>query len=91
MAGIDTALNAGLKTRSTMLTAVTGLAPEGAGADYADGMADTVEDYADEIATLTETIKFDLLTPPARTTLTKARALSRTAQAKVNTGFGGGE
>lgn len=91
VAGIGTALNTALKTRNTMLHAVTGLDPEGAGADYADGMADTVDGYADEIATLTEAIKFDRLTPPARTILTKARALSRTAQAKVNAAFGGGE
>lgn len=88
---ISKALSATLTYRDRMLNAVIALDPEGAGADYADGMADTVDGYADEIANLTEALREDQLSARARTALAKALVRSRATAAKVNAAFGGGE
>lgn len=77
--------------RIGMLNAVIALDPEGAGADYADGMADTVDGYTDEVATLQEALATDRLIPSARTALTAALSRSLAAQAAVTAAFGGGE
>jgi len=74
-----------------MLDAVIALDPEGAGADYADGMADTLEGYVDEIANLAEALCVDLLSRAGRAGLSQALMRSQAAQAKVNAAFGGGE
>lgn len=77
--------------RDVMLNAVIALDPEEAGADYADGMGDTVDGYTDEVANLTEALHDDQLSPAGRAALTVALAQSKAAQAKVNAAFGGGE
>lgn len=77
--------------RLQVLDKVIGLDPEGAGADYADGMADTVDAYTDEVAVLTEALKYDRLSKAARPGLQLARTRSINTQAKVVAAFGGGE
>jgi hypothetical protein len=85
------ALNTALAKRDQMLDAVIALNPEGAGAVYADSMADTVDGYADEVANLTEALKVDRLTTSARAALSNALSRSQAATAKVTAAFGGGE
>jgi hypothetical protein len=88
---ISGALAAANTNRNLMLNAVIALDPEEAGADYADGMADTVDGYADEVANLTEALHDDQLSAASRAALKSALAKSRATAAKVNTAFGGGE
>ena len=77
--------------RARLLGSVVALDPEGAGADYADGMADTVDGYTDEVATLQEALATDRLIAPARQALRVGLARSLAAQAAVTAAFGGGE
>ena len=74
-----------------MLDAVIALDPEGAGADYADGMADTLDGYIDEIENLSEALRVDRLSRAGRAGLSNALVRSQATQAKVNAAFGGGE
>jgi hypothetical protein len=88
---LTSVLFAALNTRDKLLTAVLALDPEGAGADYADGMADTVAGYDDEVANLTEALASDTLSAGGKKVLTAALNQSKATQAKVAAGFGGGE
>ena len=88
---IGGAINTALTNRNRLLSAVIRLNPAGKGAAYADGMADTVDGYADEVANLTEALRVDLLTASARAALTNALSRSQAATAKVTAAFGGGE
>jgi hypothetical protein len=88
---IGSAMDVALTKRDRMLNAVIALNPEGAGAAYADGMADSLDGYTDEVANLTEALKVDLLTTSARSALTNALSRSQAAAAKVTAAFGGGE
>ena len=90
-ASITKSLNAALTRRDQLLNTVIAMDPEGAGADYADGMADTVDGYTDETANLAEALKVDRLTPASTTALTNALARSQATAAKVAAAFGGGE
>lgn len=74
-----------------MLNAVVGLDPEGAGADYADGMADPLDGYTDEVADLTEALQTDQLSAPSQEVVSSALAGSQAAEAKVTAAFGRGE
>ena len=56
---IGSAMDVALTKRVRMLNAVIALNPEGAGAAYADGMADTVDGYTDEVENLTEALKVE--------------------------------
>jgi hypothetical protein len=84
-------LVAALNDRDKLLTSVIKLNPEGAGADYADGMADSVESYDDEVANITEALADDQLSPVGRSALTAALTQSKAARSKVTKAFGGGE
>jgi hypothetical protein len=88
---LGAALTQANTSRNQMLDAIIALDPEGAGADYSDGMTDTVDGYTDEVANLTEALHNDVLAPAARTALNKALANSQATAAKVSAGFGGGE
>jgi hypothetical protein len=88
---LDATLAAAGNKRKALLNRVVGLSPEGAGADYADGMADTVDGYADEVANLTEALKIDQLSSAGRAALARALARANAASETVNTAFGGGE
>lgn len=89
------ALNLTLATthayRDRLLSSVTGLDHEESGADYADGMADTLEGYSDEVANLTETLQDDRLSPAGRAALERALARVKATAAMVEKAFGGGE
>ena len=89
--GLTHAMYRSLNARDRLLDSVIALDPEGAGADYADGMADTVDGYADEVATLTEALADDTLSAGGRRVLTKALAQVQATNAKVVAAFGGGE
>jgi len=88
---IGDALNTAFAKRSRMLNAVIALNPEGAGALYADGMADSVDGYNDEVANLTEALQVDRLSTSARSALTNALARSQADAAKVVAAFGGAD
>jgi hypothetical protein len=89
--GLTSGLFAAMNTRDKLLTAVIGLDPEGAGADYADGMADTVAGYDDEVANLSEAVAVDQLSAGGKKVLTAGLNQSKATQAKVAAAFGGGE
>jgi hypothetical protein len=88
---IGTTLAGVQSTRDKLLDAVIALDPVGAGAVYADAMADTVDGYADEVANLSEALQDDTLTAGGKSALTAALARSQATLAKINTAFGGGE
>ena len=77
-------------TRDKLLDAVIGLDPEG-GAAYADGMADTLDGYTDEVANLSEALQDDKLSSGGKSTLTAALARSQATLTKITNAFGGGE
>ena len=89
--GLTHAMFRTLNARDRLLDSVIALDPEGAGAAYADGMADTVDGYADEVATLSEALADDTLSTGGRKVLTKALAKVEATNAKVLAAFGGGE
>jgi hypothetical protein len=89
--GLTHALYRTMNARDKLLDSVIALDPEGAGADYSDGMADTVDGYADEVATLQEAVTDDTLSTGGRLVLSKALAQSQATAGKVNLAFGGGE
>jgi hypothetical protein len=78
-------------TRDRLLNTIIALDPEGAGADYADGMADTLDGYSDEVANLSEALADDKLSVGGTTALKAALARATATLAKINTAFGGGE
>ena len=88
---LASALVAAMNNRDRLLASVIKLNPEGAGADYADGMADSVGSYDDEVANLSEALADDQLSPVARSTLTVALTRSKAARTRVTKAFGGGE
>jgi hypothetical protein len=77
--------------RDAALTAVTALPAEGAGADYADGMADTLGIFRREVTAITTALDSFTLTATGRIALTNALARAQATQAKVTKVFGGGE
>jgi hypothetical protein len=79
------------QTRGRLLQKVIGLDPEGAGADYADGMADTLDGYTVEVADLTGALAGGTLSTEGATALNKALARSQAALATVTAAYGGGE
>jgi hypothetical protein len=80
-----------MSARDRMLDKVIALDPEGAGAGYADVMADTLADYQDEVDNLGEALQDDQLSAGGRRVLTEALAKSQATQAKAIAAFGGGE
>lgn len=77
--------------RAALLAVLTGLDPEGAGADYADALADTVPAYTDEVAAIQEALSDDRLNGAARRALSAALSQSQAAEALMTTVYGGGE
>jgi hypothetical protein len=80
-----------LNYRDKLLNAVIALPAEGAGADYSDGMADTVAGYDDEVASLKEGLANDTLSVGGKKVITSALAQSTKTDAAANAAFGGGE
>jgi hypothetical protein len=85
------ALSATMNARDKLLNAVIALPAEGAGADYADSMSDTLAGYDDEVANITEALSADTLSADGKSALTAALAQSKKTDAAINTAFGGGE
>jgi len=74
-----------------MLDAVIALPPQGARADYDDGMSDTLGVYPGEENLITTTILAFELTDSARTALTSILTRVQATDAKVDAVWGGGE
>lgn len=91
IAALVQALSTGLDRRASLITTVLALDPEGAGAPYADSLADTVPGYTDEVANLTEALADDHLTATSRAALKDALAKSKADEARMLAAFGGGE
>ena len=91
VAAIRKTLHAAQVKRADLLGALTGLDPEGAGAAYADALADTVPAYTDEVAAIQEALSDDHLTAAARSALQAALVRSQAAEATITAAYGGGE
>ncbi|HWM03070.1 MAG TPA: hypothetical protein VNP92_12135 [Actinophytocola sp.] len=74
--------------RNIILGRVIALPPEGAGADYADGMGDTLGTYAGEVRLITTALNSFQLTSSGRVSLGNALARVRATQAAVTRAFG---
>jgi hypothetical protein len=85
------ALFATLNVRGKLVDAVIALPAEGAGADFADGMADTLAGYDDEVANIAAALADDTLSAGGQKVLRAALVQSQATDAKINTAFGGGE
>jgi hypothetical protein len=79
------------RVRDEMLDAVIALDPEEEGADYADGMADTLPIYTAEVAAIRKALNRYRLSPTGRVALRAALVRARATLVKVNAAFGGGE
>jgi len=88
---LDATLLAAQKSRMPMLKQVAALPPEGGGADYADGMADTLTLFANEVKVLTTALQAAPATGAVHTALQKAQTRAKQAKAIVDKAFGGGE
>jgi hypothetical protein len=91
LSSLSSGLFAAMNTRDKLLDAVIALDPEGVGAAYSDGMADTVTGYDDEVANLAEALSDDALSTGGKSVLTAALTKSTATDTKVNAAFGGGE
>jgi hypothetical protein len=89
--GATHALFRTLNARDRLLDAVIALDPEGAGADYSDGMTDTVDGYTDEVASITDAIGDGQLSPGGGRVLRAALNQVTATSAKVSAAFGAGE
>jgi hypothetical protein len=74
--------------RDRMLDIVIALDQEGAGADYADGMAATLSAFTDEITILRNGLASYTLTASGRASLTSALERVRATRDRVNEAFG---
>jgi len=79
------------RRRAAVIDKVVGLPAEGARADYADGLTDTLPIFTREVTFFTRALSSFDLAPTARTALDRALARSRDAQAAMERAFGGGE
>jgi len=79
------------RNRMALISTIVGLDPEEAGAAYADSLADTVPQYADEVATIREALVDDRLSRRARVGVRAALARSIRANTAMTRAFGGGE
>jgi hypothetical protein len=77
--------------RDIMLDKVIALPAEGARADYADGMADTLAIYKQEVTAVTTALETYRLSPSGRIGLQRALVRVKATNLKVNRAFGGGE
>ncbi len=75
-------------TRDRMVDRVIALPPEGVGADYADGMADTIPSYGNEAAAVSQALRNDQVTPTARVALRHALTRIQATRTRVQRAFG---
>jgi len=83
-------LNLAVACRDVMLAKVIALKP-GARNDYADGLADTLPGYNQELKAMSATLASGDLTSRARGAVTKAQQVVTATQADMERVFGGGE
>jgi uncharacterized protein len=88
---LQSTLSRTLRSRDAMLDAVIALLPEGARADYDDGMSDTLGAYPAEENLITTALLAFELTDSARTGLTNLLARVQATEAKIDAVWGGGE
>jgi hypothetical protein len=74
--------------RKVLVNRIVGLPPEGAGADYADGMGDTLNQYKQEDKLISTALNTYQLTSGGRTGLKNALTQVRATKAKVAAAFG---
>jgi hypothetical protein len=79
------------RRRDQMLDKVIALDPEGERAEYADGMADVLPAFTNEVRVLERALDTYTLTSSARASLTSALNRARATKVKVDEAFGGGE
>jgi hypothetical protein len=84
-------LYATLVRRDTLLDAVIALPAEGEGADYADGLADTLGWYTAEVNSLRTGLATFRLSAAGRLGLSNSLTRVTATKAKVDLAFGGGE
>lgn len=77
--------------RDLVLTKVIALPPEGDRDEYADGLADTLTQYTQEVTQLTNALTAFRLTPAATAVLNGALDRVKTTQQRMEAAFGGGE
>ena len=77
--------------RDAVLDVVLALPEEGDGADYSDGMADTLSIYGREVTAISTALHTFTLSPEGRTGLTNALHRATATQARVQHAYGGGE
>jgi hypothetical protein len=83
-------LHAATVRRDNLIDAVVTLRP-GARGDYADGMADTLPWYPQEIRQLTDALSTFSLPAESRTALQNGRTVAQSSKSKMDAAFGGGE
>jgi hypothetical protein len=88
---LRTALRRAHNCRDLMVDEVVALPPEGDGADYADGMADTLGQYTGEVKLLNVVLKTHKLSSSGRVAVRNALNRVQVTSAKMNRAFGGGE
>ena len=77
--------------RDAVLDRVLALPVEGDGADYGDGLADTLPSYSREVAAYTLGLDTYRLTTDARSALAIGLDRARAAEARMTAAYGGGE
>lgn len=77
--------------RDAILVKVIALPPEGDGDEYADGLADTLPRYGQEVSQLTTALASYQLTPAGTNVLHGALDRVKTTQRRMEAAFGGGE
>jgi hypothetical protein len=89
--GLGSTLSTAMTLRTTMLETIIPLDPEGDGADYADGMADTLPIYTAEVKGVATVLVTGSLTATGRARLKVVLAGSKATRAMVTAAYGGGE
>ncbi len=88
---IRTTLSGVQKHRDTMVNKVVALPPEGAGADYSDGMSDLLPLFKKEVKTLTTDLSAFQLTTSGHAGLQAALTKSQATEKVFAKAYGGGE
>jgi hypothetical protein len=83
-------INVAVACRDVMLAKVIALRPA-ARDDYADGLADTLPSYTQELKAMTAALAGTGLTPAARTSIQNAKTVVTATNAAMQRVFGGGE
>ena len=90
VAHVGAKINVAVACRDVMLVKVIALRPA-ARDDYADGLADTLPTYDQELKAMTAALAGTGLTPAARTSIQHAQQVVTATRAEMQRVFGGGE